>query len=152
MKNTISITKIALIAIAVSSIIGCKKTKKEEIIIPVSTPKNAQEIMVGKVWKIISRVENGGTASLPDCAKDDILELKANGTYNSLVNTTLCNPSETDVVGGAYQFSTDKKTITFTIPSFTYAATVIDAKENQVILEFDLGPGFIIRDTFVPKP
>jgi hypothetical protein len=151
MKNPVSITQIALVAIMLSSITSCKKTKEEELIIPVSTPKNAQEIMVGRAWKIISRVENGGTASLPDCAKDDILELKANGTYNSLVDTTLCNPSETDVVNGAYLFSSDKKKITFTIPSFTYTASVIDAKENQVILEFDLGPGFVIRDTFVPK-
>jgi hypothetical protein len=125
---------------ALFATVGCKKTDTDP-----------DTIIVGKIWKITSRAENGGTASLPTCAKDDVLELKADGTFNSLIGGTKCNPSETDVTGGKYKFSTDKKVITFTVPGFEYTAKVIEAKTDQMVLEFDLGPGFVIRDTFAPK-
>jgi hypothetical protein len=92
MKNKSSIRKAVLVTIAMTSFISCKKTTKTETPVPTPTPRDAQAILVGRVWKISSRVENGGTASLPNCAKDDILEFKTNGTFNSLVDTTLCNP------------------------------------------------------------
>jgi hypothetical protein len=151
MKNKSSISKAVLITIAMTSFISCKKTTKTETPVPTPTPRDAQAILVGRVWKISSRVENGGTASLPNCAKDDILEFKTNGTFNSLVDTTLCNPNESSVVDGGYQFSGDKKNITFTTPFFNYSGKIIDAEENKVTIEFDLGPGFLIKDTFVPK-
>jgi Lipocalin-like domain len=130
-------------AIACLSMVGCKKFEKVE--------PDAKKIIVGKVWKIVSRVENDGSPSLPDCAKDDILELKSNGTFNSLIGGTQCNPSETDVIGGNYKFSENKKTITFIVPGFEYTGKVISASTNQVVIEFYLGPDFIIRDTFKPK-
>jgi Lipocalin-like domain len=143
MNNKFS--KIILFASLFVSVIGCKKSTPDVV------PPDAQTIIVGKVWKIESRVENGGTASLPNCAKDDILELKVNGTFNSLIGTTPCNPNETDVVGGTYTFSADKKLITFTVPGFSYTGKIIEAIANKFTIEFDLGPGFIIKDTFVPK-
>jgi hypothetical protein len=132
-----------LVAIAFITMVGCKKSTVEE--------PNAQAIIVGKVWKISSRSENGGASTLPNCAKDDILELKSDGTFNSLIGGTQCNPSETDVLGGKYKFSDDKKIITFTVPGFEYTGKVISAATNQMVIEFDLGSGFIIRDTFIPK-
>jgi hypothetical protein len=136
-------TPVFLAVITVSAMVGCKKSTTEE--------PNAQAIIVGKVWKISSRIENGGVSTLPNCAKDDILELKADGTFNSLIGGTQCNPSETDVVGGKYKFSDDKKIITFIVPGFEYTGKVISATTNQMVIEFDLGPGFVIRDTFIPK-
>jgi hypothetical protein len=110
-----------------------------------------QSLIVGKQFKIASRSENGGTSNLPDCAKDDTLELKTTGAFNSLIGGTQCNPNETDVVDGQYRFSVDKKVITFSAFGFDYTGKVIDASATRVIIEFDLGPGFIIRDTFIPK-
>jgi Lipocalin-like domain len=110
-----------------------------------------QTIIVGKQWKVASRIENNGPAGLPDCAKDDTLELKAGGSFNSLIGKTQCNPSETDVINGQYQFSADKKRITFNANGFEYQGKIIEAFDNRVVIEFDLGPGFLIRDTFVPK-
>jgi hypothetical protein len=99
-----------------------------------------QSLIVGKKFKIASRSENGGT-----------LELKTTGTFNSLIGGTQCNPNETDVVDGQYRFSADKKVITFSAFGFDYTGKVIDASATRVIIEFDLGPGFIVRDTFIPK-
>lgn len=144
MKNNL-FAKIILAVTITITVVGCKKSSTPE------TPLDAQAIIVGKAWKTSSRIENGGAPSLPDCAKDDILELKSNGKFNSLIFGTQCNPSETDVADGMYTFSADKKTITFIVPGFTYTAKVIEAITNKVVLEFDLGPGFIIRDTFIPK-
>jgi hypothetical protein len=144
MNNKFS--KIILFGTLFVSAIGCKKSTPDVVV-----PPDAQTIIVGKIWKIESRVENGGTASLPNCAKDDVLELKVNGTFNSLIGTTQCNPNETDVVGGTYTFSADKKLITFTVPGFSYTGKIIEAIANKFTIEFDLGPGFIIKDTFVPK-
>jgi Lipocalin-like domain len=142
MKNKLVFAS-AILAIIFLSMLSCKKSTDMVL--------DAQAIIVGKIWKITSRVENGGVASLPDCAKDDILELKSDGTFNSLIAATQCNPSETDVVGGKYKFSADKKIITFIVPGFDYTGKVVEAVENQMVIEFDLGPGFIIRDTFKPK-
>jgi hypothetical protein len=54
-------------------------------------------------------------------------------------------------VDGQYRFSVDKKVITFSAFGFDYTGKVIDASATRVIIEFDLGSGFIIRDTFIPK-
>jgi hypothetical protein len=134
---------LSTMAFAVVSAIAFTSCKK--------TTKTANEIIVGKQWKISSRVENGGTPSLPICAIDDILELKGDATYNSLIGTTQCNPSEVDVIGGSYLFSSDNTIITFTVPGFSYTGKVLSFSESQMTIEFDLGPGFVIKDTFVPK-
>jgi hypothetical protein len=145
MKKFIVTTTVfaALCAYALSS---CKKKTSTPVVV-----KTTQQLIEGKQWKISSRLENGGTASLPTCAADDILELKTNGKFNSLIAATQCNPSEVDVIDGSYQLSADKTVITFTVPGFSYTGKLISVAENQMVIEFDLGPGFIIKDTFVPK-
>jgi Lipocalin-like domain len=142
MKNTSLLIKITFAIFTFSIITSCEKS----IIMA-----DNQSIIVGKVWKITNRQENGIKIALPDCAKDDILELKSNGKYNSLIGGTQCNPAEFDVMDGMYSFSTDKKVITFTVPGFMYDGKIIEASKNQITIEFDLGPGFIIRDTFMVK-
>jgi hypothetical protein len=139
MQKNLLFTKSLIIALSFMAMMGCKKSEIET---------DAETLIVGKVWKISSRVENGGTASLPACAKDDTLEFKTGGLFNSLIGGTQCNPNEFDVVGGTYKFSTDKKVITFNVSGFEYTGKVIEATATQMIIEFDLGPGFIIRDTF----
>jgi hypothetical protein len=143
MKKALFAATIFLTFLTLMSAVGCKKSTTVE--------PDAQTIIVGKIWKIDSRIENGGAPSLPTCAKDDILELKSDGTFNSLIGGTPCNPSETDVVGGKYKFSDDKKIITFIVPRFEYTGKVIIATASQMVIEFNLGPGFVIQDTFNPK-
>jgi hypothetical protein len=141
MKKELLLINLCFILIAFLSLESCKKDETET---------DAQTIIVGKVWKIKSRTENGGTASLPTCAEDDTLELLANGTYNSLIGGTMCNPSELEVKGGTYTFSADKKTITFNVQGLGYTGKVIEATETQMVIEFNYGHA-ILRDTFVPK-
>jgi hypothetical protein len=141
MNKNLSILNLSIALLTLISLLGCKKTEEQD----------TKTILVGKIWKITSRIENGGTASLPDCAKDDTLEFKTDATFNSLIGATQCNPSEFDVVGGAYKFSDDQKIITFTVPGFEYTGNVISATSSQMVIEFNLGPGFIIQDTFIPK-
>jgi transforming growth factor-beta-induced protein len=112
---------------------------------------NSAAAFVGKKLKIVNRVENGVDVSLPKCAEDDTLEFNPDGTFNSLIGGTQCNPSEVDVVGGQYLFSADGVTIKFSVPGFEYEGKIISANKQQIIIEFDLGPGFLIRDTFQIK-
>jgi transforming growth factor-beta-induced protein len=112
---------------------------------------NSAAAFIGKRLKIVNRLENGVDVSLPKCAEDDTLEFKPDGTFDSLIAKTQCNPSEVDVVGGQYVFSADGVTIKFSVPGFEYAGKIIAANSTQFIIEFDLGPGFIIRDTFQVK-
>jgi hypothetical protein len=116
-----------------------------------SQPVDAKSVIVGRIWKVSSRVENGGAPSLPLCASDDTLELRPEGTFNSLIAGTQCNPNEIDVIGGKYSFSADNSLITFTTPGFEYTGKVIEAGIDQITIEFNLGPGFVIKDTFKPK-
>jgi Lipocalin-like domain len=144
--NKFIVTTTAFIALCSYTLSSCKKKTTTPVVVKIT-----QQLIEGKQWKITSRVENGGTASLPTCASDDILEFKTNGKFNSLIAGTQCNPSEVDVMDGDYLLSADKTIITFTVPGFSYTGKLISVAENQMVIEFDLGPGFIIKDTFVPK-
>jgi Lipocalin-like domain len=103
-------------------------------------------------WVITSRIENGGAPSLPDCAKDDSLIFKKDGKFDSLIAGTQCNPAETDVKDGTFALSEDKKVITFTVPGFSYTGKLLELAQDQIVIEFDLGSGFIIQDTLSLKP
>ncbi len=116
-----------------------------------SDPLDPNETLTGPTWVITNRVQNAGEASLPDCAKDDTLEFTQEGTFISLIGGTQCNPNERDVPGAKYTWSDDKKAITFDSPGFSYTAKIIELTKEQLIIEFDLGPGFLIRDTMKPK-
>jgi Lipocalin-like domain len=107
--------------------------------------------LVGPTWQITERVENGGAPSLPDCAKDDTLAFKSDGTFTSKIAGTQCNPNEVDVLDQKYTWSGDNKVITFANPAFSYTGKVISLTKSQLVIEFDLGPGFVIRDTMKPK-
>jgi Lipocalin-like domain len=102
-------------------------------------------------WVITSRVENGGAPSLPVCAKDDSLVFKKGGKFESLIAGTQCNPSEVEVKDGTYALSGDNKVITFTVPGFSYTGKLLEYATDKLVIEFDLGPGFTIKDTFAPK-
>jgi Lipocalin-like domain len=107
--------------------------------------------MVLSKWSITNRITNGGEPSLPECAKDDSLEFKADGTFQSLISGTKCNENEIDVTDQKYTWSADKKVITFNNPGFPYTGKVIELTKKKMVIEFDLGPGFVIRDTFEPN-
>jgi Lipocalin-like domain len=102
-------------------------------------------------WSIASRVENGGPPSLPTCAKDDTLTFTKDGTFDSLIAGTKCNPSEADVRGGTFALSSDKKVVTFTTPGFTYTGALNEVSADRLVITFDLGPGFQIQDTLTPR-
>jgi transforming growth factor-beta-induced protein len=112
---------------------------------------NAAATYIGKRLKIVNRLENGVNVGLPKCAEDDTLEFKVDSTFDSLIARTQCNPSEVDVIAGQYAFSADGVTIKFSVPGFEYGGKIIEANGSQFIIEFDLGPGFLIRDTFQVK-
>jgi Lipocalin-like domain len=102
-------------------------------------------------WTITSRVENGGAAGLPACAKDDVLIFKTNGKFDSLINNTACNPAEVDVRDGSYSLSADNQTINFDVGGFKYSGKLLEFSPDKLVIEFDLGPGFSIKDTFALK-
>jgi hypothetical protein len=99
-------------------------------------------------WFITQRVTNGGKPELPDCAKDDELIFDAKGGFISVIGGTQCNPSEAEVPSGKYEVSADNKVITFTTPTFSYPGKIVELTEKTMVLEFDLGPGFLIQDSF----
>jgi Lipocalin-like domain len=107
--------------------------------------------LIGPTWQITERIENGGAPSLPECAKDDSLAFKSDGTFTSRIAGTQCNPNEVDVIDQKYVWSSDNKVITFASPAFSYTGKVITLSKSQLVIEFDLGPGFVIRDTMKPK-
>jgi Lipocalin-like domain len=108
--------------------------------------------LAGPTWQIKERVENGGKPSLPECAKDDTLSFTKDGTFTSRIAGTQCNPNEVDAVDQKYMWSSDNKVITFAGDGFSYTGKVLKLTKSQLVIEFDLGPGFVIRDTFTPKP
>jgi Lipocalin-like domain len=117
-------------------------------------PVGAEEALTGssqKTWVITSRSENGGLPNLPVCAKDDTLVFKANGRFDSLISGTPCNPSETDVRNGGYTLSADKKSINFDAAGFMYVGKLLEFANDKLVIEFNLGPGFTIKDTFALK-
>jgi hypothetical protein len=116
-----------------------------------SSPATPAKTLVGPTWRIAQRVENGGVPSLPDCAKDDTLRFKSDGTFASRIAGTQCNPNEVDVIDQKYTWSGDNKVITFESPGFSYTGKVISLTKSQLVIEFDLGPGFVIRDTMKPN-
>jgi hypothetical protein len=132
-------------AISLGALTGCGGS---------DSPIGPQEALAGssqKTWVITSRSENGGPASLPVCASDDTLIFKANGKFDSLIASTQCNPSETDVRDGAYALSADSKSINFDAAGFMYVGKLIEFANDKLVIEFNLGPGFTIKDTFALK-
>jgi Lipocalin-like domain len=104
-----------------------------------------------RTWVITNRSENGGAPSLPTCASDDTLTFKRSGQFDSLIAGTQCNPAETDVKDGMYALSADKKDINFDAAGFKYTGKLIEFANDKLVIEFNLGPGFSIRDTFALK-
>jgi Lipocalin-like domain len=104
-----------------------------------------------RAWYITERITNGGAPELPVCAKDDELIFDNRGGFISVISGTQCNPSEADVPNGTYTLSTDKRVITFTTPGLSYPGTIIELTDAKMVLEFDLGPGFVIRDSFAKR-
>jgi Lipocalin-like domain len=102
-------------------------------------------------WYIRQRVTNGGTPELPACAKDDELIFDTKGVFISVISGTQCNPSEAEVPKGTYNVSADNTVLTFTTPGFSYTGKIIELTEKTMVLEFDLGPGFVIRDSFAKR-
>jgi hypothetical protein len=115
---------------------------------PAPTPL---EVLTQTAWIVTSRMQNGGAPSLPVCAKDDSLVFKKDGKFDSLIAGTQCNPSEFEVKDGTYALSSDNKVITFTVPGFSYTGKLLEYASDKLVIEFDLGPGFTIKDTFAPK-
>jgi hypothetical protein len=109
------------------------------------------EVLTQPTWIVTSRVQNGGAPSLPDCVKDDSLIFKKDGKFDSLITGTQCNPSEIDVKDGTFALSRDNKVITFTVPGFSYTGKLLEYASDKLVIEFDLGPGFTIKDTFASK-
>jgi Lipocalin-like domain len=112
------------------------------------------EVLAGSsqvTWVITSRVQNGSAPSLPECAKDDSLIFRKDGKFDSLIAGTQCNPSEVDVKDGTFALSADKNVITFTVLGFSYTGKLLEYAKERLVIEFDLGPGFLIKDTFSPK-
>jgi Lipocalin-like domain len=104
-----------------------------------------------RAWYITQRVTNGGAPDLPVCAKDDELIFDSKGAFISVISGTQCNPNETEVPNGTYKLSTDNQVITFTTPAFSYPGKIITLTDSEMVLEFDLGPGFVIRDSFAKR-
>jgi hypothetical protein len=128
---------------------GCSSSSTS----PSSTP-DALEVLAGTTqnsWSISSRVENGAPAGLPACAKDDLLIFKRSGKFDSLIGATPCNPSETEVRDGSFTLSADRQVITFDVPGFGYTGKLLEYSKERLVIEFDLGQGFVIKDTFEPK-
>jgi Lipocalin-like domain len=132
-------------AIALGALTGCGGS---------DAPVGPQEALAGssqKTWVITSRSENGGPPSLPVCANDDTLVFKANGKFDSLIAGTQCNPAETDARDGAYALSADKQSINFDAAGFMYVGKLLAFANDKLVIEFNLGPGFTIKDTFALK-
>jgi Lipocalin-like domain len=104
-----------------------------------------------RAWYITARATNGAAGDLPVCAKDDELIFDAKGGFISVIGGTQCNPSETEVPKGTYKISADNQVINFTTPAFSYPGKIITLTDSEMTLEFDLGPGFVIRDTFAKR-
>jgi hypothetical protein len=102
-------------------------------------------------WYIKERVTNGGAPELPDCAKDDELVFDSRGVFISVIGATKCNPNEVEVPNGQFAVSADDKVVTFTTPSFTYNGTILSLTPTALTIEFDLGPGQLIRDTLAKR-
>lgn len=132
-------------ALAVLAFTGCGGNDKT---------LEAPEALAGasqRSWIITSRVENAGAAGLPACAKDDVLIFKTNGKFDSLIANTPCNPAEVDVRNGSYSLSADNKTINFDVEGLKYSGKLLEFSNDKLVIEFDLGPGFSIKDTFALK-
>jgi hypothetical protein len=114
-----------------------------------SDPITSSSALTKHTWRIESRVENGGAPALPECAKDDTLTFSSNQTFDSIIGGTACNPAETDVTAGTYALSATN-VITFTTPAFAYEGKLLKFSDKQLVIEFTLGEGFVITDTFVP--
>jgi Lipocalin-like domain len=99
-------------------------------------------------WFITQRVTNGGKPELPDCVKDDELIFDNKGGFISVIGGTPCNPSEVEVPAGTYKMAPDKPVISFTTPGLSYDGKIIKLTDKELVIEFDLGPGFLIQDTF----
>ena len=106
MKKNIAILCYSLLAVAIIS--SCKKDKDDE-------PQG----IVGK-WKQVSGTYNptyfGITnyfALYDDCEKDDIIELKANNTWELTEGATKCDPSDPQVIAsGSYSVNASLTSIT----------------------------------------
>jgi hypothetical protein len=113
---------------------------------------DAAAILAGSgtaTWMLVSRAEGGKPAAAVECAVDDLLVFRSDGTFDSMINGTKCNPAEVDVKAGAYQLSADGKVITFTVPGFSYTGTLLVATPGRIVIKFDLGPGFVLDDEFI---
>jgi hypothetical protein len=141
MKHVETLNTTALLVLLAFA--GCSPVAPE----PLEVLTNSGE----RAWSIINRIENDGSPGLPACAKDDTLIFRKDGSFDSLIAGTQCNPSETEVRGGSFALSTDKKVITFAVPGFSYTGTLIEISKDRLLIQFDLGPGFVVRDTFVPR-
>jgi len=104
-----------------------------------------------KTWTLIDR-HFAGQKGLPDCAKDDLLIFRTDGTFDSKINGTQCDPSEADVDKGTWTLDESNKTITFDAQFFVYTGTIVQSDEKSLTLLFSLqdlqGNTLEIEDTF----
>jgi hypothetical protein len=100
-------------------------------------------------WTLVSRSEGGAAPAAPKCTRDDLLVFKVGGKFDSVIGDTPCNPSEVPVVDGDYTLSADGTVLTFTVPGFSYTGKLIEVMENRLVIEFDLGGGFVVTDEFI---
>jgi Lipocalin-like domain len=114
-------------------------------------PADVPALLTGKggTWMLVSRAQDGKPAAGVECAVDDLLVFRADGTFDSKINGTPCNPSEVEVEGGSYTVATDGKVITFTVPGFSYTGTMLVATPGRIVIKFDLGQGTVIDDEFI---
>jgi hypothetical protein len=141
----------SILLIAASLVSICASCSDASVAAPAPSPVDALTGATQNSWQIASRSENGGSATLPDCAKDDVLIFRKGGKFQSLIGATQCNPQETDVIEGMFSLQADQKTIKFATGQFDYTGKLVEYTANTIIIEFDLGPGFLIKDTFVLK-
>lgn len=65
-----------------------------------TTPKTPKELLIG-TWLINSQVyKNGGEQQLDDCAKDNTMTIKADGTYVIDQGAIKCDPSSAQSTDG----------------------------------------------------
>lgn len=91
-----SISFFILVFIILSVVASCQKDAKKEL--------SKKEILTSHGWKFSSIVTFGsaynsyGVVGIEDCAKDDCLVFKSDGTYITKIGSIKCNPNETDYV------------------------------------------------------
>ena len=100
--------------------------------------KSKTELLTQSGWKIIKEESDPGTGiyinePIDDCSKDDVIQLKADHTYATIIGIK-CDPSDTDE-SGSWALSADEKTLSLdgdaaTIETLNGSSLVVVSSET----------------------